>query len=141
SNATIRPRMHFVDTERLLLETGSSDGLGLWVELAKAEPLAEPADADPESKLAKRLYAITHDSIPLPGSAERRPQNFDPESDLPWDGERRSYASVVNGLRVTIERPMRAPTRLLVDPLDGDRHFVIGNAPGIVRRGVLDQTG
>lgn len=139
SDTTIRPRMHFVDAERILLETGSSKGTGLWVELAKAEPLADPADADPDSKLARRLAKSKHDSIPLAASAEHKPEFFDAEFDPPWDEGERLHASVVAGIRVNIERDRQ--TRLIVDPLDSDRHLAIVGDKRAVDRVALDRTG
>jgi hypothetical protein len=144
TDSTIRTRMHFVDPARILLETGSSSGRGLWVELAKAEPLADPADAAPDSKLAARLAKTTHDSIPLPASAERRPDGFDPEWDPPWDTGVRFHASVVAGVRVNVDRSRGSTTKLIVDPLDSDRHLVIGASGqefGRGARGALDHAG
>src|SRR5690606_17817392 len=73
TDSTVRSRMHFVDADRILLETGSNNGRGVWVELASAESLSDPADADPDSALAKRLYRTQHDTLALPASAEYRP--------------------------------------------------------------------
>lgn len=140
SDTTIRPRVHFVEAARILLETGSSKGTGLWLELDKAEALADPADASPDSNLAKRLYKTKHDSIPLAASAEHKPQFFDAEFDPPWDHGERLHASVVAGLRVNIERD--TATRLIIDPLDSDRHVAIsGGVTGLYRASALDRTG
>jgi WD40 repeat protein len=139
SDSTIRPRMHFVDAERLLLETGSSKGTGMWIELAKAEALSNPADADPEGPVAKRLSKTQHATIPLAGSAEHKPEFFDPEFDPSWDHGERLYASVVGGLRVGIERNWA--NMLIVDPLDTDRHFAISGGVVGYHALALDQTG
>jgi hypothetical protein len=139
TDSTIRSRMHFVSAERILLETGSGAGRGLWVELAKAEAFTDPADADPEGKLAKRLAKTKHDSIPLAASAEHRPENFDPEFDLDWDRGERLYASVVGGLRVAIERDRT--NKLIVDPLDSDRHWAIAGVQRKFDQAALDFAG
>ena len=139
TDSIIRARMHFVDADRILLETGSAAGRGVWVDLAKAEAFTDPADADPEGKLAKRLAKTPHDSIPLPASSEHRPEFFDPENDLPWDHGERLYASVVAGLRVGIERDWQ--DRLIVDPLDSDRHWAIRGERYDIDRIALDHAG
>ncbi|KIG19182.1 hypothetical protein DB30_04647 [Enhygromyxa salina] len=149
TDSVIRTRMHFAEAGRILLETGSTSGKGLWVELAKAELLADPADADPTSKLAERLYKTAHDSIPLAASAERRPEYFEPEFDPPWDRGVRFHASVVAGVRVNVDRApgfgrdSNLGIALIVDPLDSDQHLVI--RPGVrysyAVKGALDHAG
>jgi hypothetical protein len=141
SDSIIRPRMHFVDAERILLETGSPTGRGMWVELSKAEAFTDPADADPEGKLAKRLWKTKHDTIPLAASAERKPEFFDPEFDPSWDHGERLYASVVGGLRVAIERDRSTPKALIVDPLDSDRHWALAGVERNFNQVVLDHAG
>ena len=139
SDSVIRPRMHFVEAGRILLETGSSNGRGMWLDLSKAELLTDPADADPEGKVAKRLHGTTHDMIPLAASAEHKPEFFEAEFDPPWDHGERIYASVVAGLRVNIERDRT--NKLIVDPLDSDRHFAISGVVVGYSALALDQTG
>lgn len=139
SDSVIRPRMHFVDAERLLLETGSTRGRGMWIELAKAELLADPSDADPKGDVAKRLAKSKHDTIPLAASAEHKPSFFDPELDPPWDHGERMYASVVTGLRVNIERDRT--NKLIIDPLDSDRHFALSGSVLAHQALALDHTG
>jgi hypothetical protein len=146
TDSKIRARMHFVDAERILLESGSPSGRGVWVELAKAELLADPADADPDSKLAERLYKTSFDMISVPASAERKPEYYEAEFDPPWDQGVRFHASVVAGVRVNIERLEGAGhTSLIVDPLDSDRHLLIshgyGDGSDAPVRGALDHAG
>jgi hypothetical protein len=142
SDTTIRARMHFVEAERILLETGS--GRGLWVELGNAETLTDPTDADPRSSVAKRLHATKHDSIALPGSSERKPQGFDPRWDPDWDRGMRFHASVVAGVRVTLDRrdaDSEGEDRLIVDPLAEDRHLVFGFAKSSFEQVALNHDG
>ena len=125
SDASIRPRMHFVDAERILLETGSARGTGLWLDTRAAVALETPADAEPDSKLAARLAkAAELASVALPASAEHRPEHFDPEFDSPWDHGARFHASVVAGVRVNVG-PRNDPAAMVVDELDGDAHLSV----------------
>ncbi|PRQ06336.1 hypothetical protein [Enhygromyxa salina] len=141
TDSTLRTRMHFPEAGRILLETGSSSGRALWVELAKAVPLTDPADADPGSQLADRQYNTKHDSIAVPASAERRPEYYEPEFDPPWDQGVRFHASVVAGVRVNIERSEGSGTALIVDPLDSDQHSAIRLPRVDAARGSLEHAG
>ncbi len=86
-----RPRMHLVSGQRVLLETGS--GQGLWLERAAAAPWPRPAD----EAVREALPLATTSATPLPAS----------------DAEGRMHTSVVAGLRVA-----PGPRGLVVDPLD-----------------------
>jgi hypothetical protein len=96
SDTEVRPRMHFHENDRLLLESGSGNA---WiVELAQAVTPRKAEDLHPDSKLAKRLSKqLVHQAIALPASAER-------EWHLPDDDQGiRMHASVVNGVRAAID--------------------------------------
>jgi hypothetical protein len=91
----LRPRMHFVGDDRLLLESGS--GRGYLVDLSLAAAPAKIDDLQPDSKFAKRLAgALSHERVDLPASAERWAT---PEDDTGI----RMHASVVNGVRASID--------------------------------------
>jgi len=93
----VRPRMHFVADDRLLLESGS--GRGYMVDLGEALAPAKADDFDPGSKFAKRLaQRLDHEFITLAGSAE--PDLWITEGDTGI----RMHASVVNNVRASIDR-------------------------------------
>jgi hypothetical protein len=105
----VRPRLHIVDAERMLLETGS--GRGYWVPFAEAVALAQPGDAHPDSRFADKLgKRSSHASIRLPASAE--------DADLMPDGDIgvRMHASVQAGVRVNVD--LRGDREIVVDRLD-----------------------
>jgi hypothetical protein len=115
-DVTVRPRMHYVDDARLLMESGG--GNGYWVELAKAKPLRKLEDADPESSLAKSMadrMANDHTKVRLAGAVELR-------DELP-DGDRglRYQSTTAKGLRATIDDGV-----LIIDPLDQPHHLELG---------------
>ncbi|MCA9696784.1 MAG: hypothetical protein KC431_04590 [Myxococcales bacterium] len=112
TDSLFRPRMHFIDAGRLLLESGS--GKGFWVDLSQAVVPADPADLHPDSKAAERLSkALSHPSIRLPGSVESGETDF---RDRPIDEGARMHASVAGGLRASLDH--QKPGVLILDPLE-----------------------
>lgn len=101
---SLRPRMHLLSGDRLLLESG--DGVGHMVELSGATELVRRSTAEPDSALAKRLArSLTHPLIALSGSAEGDHATRDDETGL------RYHASVRADLRAAL--------------LEGRREFVV----------------
>jgi hypothetical protein len=96
ADTEVRPRMHFHENQRLLLESGSGNA---WVvELAQAITVRKAEDVHPDSDLAKRLSRrLTHELITLPASAERNVELPDLDEGI------RMHASVVNGMRASID--------------------------------------
>lgn len=91
-DSTVRPRLHLVDAERALLESGT--GKGFWVDLRLA--VAPPAGTVVDRK-ALPLSPTRRE--PLPGSTE----------------DSRMWSSVADGLRVVADGD-----GLIVDPLADD---------------------
>lgn len=116
-DVTVRPRMHYVDDARLLLESGR--GKGYWVDLVKAKPLRKPEDADPESSFAKSMadrMADEHAKVPLPGALERL-------EDLPDDDRGlRFQSTTAGGIRAAVDDT----GVLIIDPLDHPHHLELG---------------
>jgi hypothetical protein len=105
----VRPRLHVVDAERMLLESGS--GRGYWVPFAEAVPLAQPGDAHPDSSFADKLgKRSSHATIRLPASAEIHERM--PEGDIGV----RMHASVQAGVRVNVD--LLGDSEFVVDRLE-----------------------
>lgn len=116
TDSNFRPRMHFVSPTALLLESGAF-GSGFWLELEHAIPLAQPSDAEPDSRLARRVHRLEHRRTRVAGTTEDGYRIEDDEG-------RRFHASVVAGVRVaqTTHNAGFSAT-LIVDPLDEDGHL------------------
>ncbi|PRP95818.1 hypothetical protein ENSA5_36870 [Enhygromyxa salina] len=139
TDTLVRPRMHFVTPDKLLLESGS--GKGFWVDLDEAVTPPKPSDVDPDSKFAKRLsLSLSHTKIRLPGSAEELWQGT-----VEDDRGARMHASVVNGVRVTFEHGKEGV--LIVEPLDPEQaasagtHLELGFPPLELHAAALDAKG
>jgi hypothetical protein len=114
---TVRSRMHYIDDQRLLLETGS--GQSYWVDLQKAQPLRKREDADPKSRFAERMadkMAREHQIVALPGARER-PEDL-PDDDRGW----RFRSSTAAGVRAAVD----VSGVLIIDPLDQPNHLELG---------------
>lgn len=110
----IRPRLHFVDDQRALLESGT--GQGFWVDLSAAAPWTSGTDkAAIEALVPVPLQAVT-----LPASSQ----------------EERMHATVVAGVRA-----VPTPHALVVDALDEAGHLELGAAPVRPIATALDVTG
>lgn len=110
----IRPRLHVVDGQRALLESGT--GRGFWVELAAAVPWT----AGTGRKDTQALPLVELQEVALPASSQ--PQ--------------RLHATVMAGVRAV-------PTgqALVVDALDEAGHLELGAASVWPRAVALDATG
>jgi hypothetical protein len=93
-DTSVRPRLHLLDGNTMLLESGS--GRGYLVDLAQATPLRRQDDADPDSRFALGLARSTeHRWIEL-GTAELDEQQPELDAGL------RMHASVVGRTRAGI---------------------------------------
>lgn len=113
-DGSLRPRMHVVDEQRVLLESGT--GRGFWVELSAAVPWTEGTGR----KQTEALPLTAVREVGLPGSAEHE----------------RKHTTVVAGVRAV-------PTAhaLVVDVLDEAGHLELAAAPVRPRAVALDATG
>ena len=109
-----RPRLHPVSGQRVLLETGT--GQGLWLERSAAAPW--PATVDETTR--ESLPLATTSAVTLPGS----------------DADLRMHASVVAGLRIA-----PGPEGLVVDPLDDAPTRRFAGRPFTPSAVALDATG
>jgi len=109
----VRPRLHLVEPNRALLESGS--GKGFWIDLTSAQ--LPPPGVPFDRKLLPRTKAQI---VAVPGSTE----------------DSRMWSTVAAGVRVVAEREA-----LLVDPLTSDEHLRIAAESFRPTLVALDPTG
>jgi hypothetical protein len=131
-DSKVRPRMHFHENERLLLESGS--GQAWIVELAQAVEPRKAEDLHPDSKFAERLAKrLVHQAIALPASGEADVSLPDEDKGI------RMHASIVNGVRASID--VNAGRRLVVGALDQPKSLSFAHPTPTLIDGGLDATG
>ncbi len=113
-DGSLRPRMHVVDDERVLLESGT--GQGFWVELSAAVPWTEGTGR----KQTEALPLSSVRKVALPASAP----------------EERKHTTVIAGVRA-----VPTPHALVIDALDESGHLELAAAPVQPRAVALDATG
>jgi len=110
----IRPRLHFVDDQRALLESGT--GQGFWVDLSAAAPWTSGTD----KAAIDALVPVPLQAVALPASSQTE----------------RMHATVVAGVRA-----VPTPHALVVDALEEAGHLELGAAPVLPIATALDATG
>jgi hypothetical protein len=110
----IRPRLHFVDDQRALLESGT--GQGFWVDLSAAAPWTSGTD----KAAIEALVPVPLQAVALPASSQAE----------------RMHATVAAGVRA-----VPTPHALVVDALDEAGHLELGAAPVLPIAAALDATG
>lgn len=110
----IRPRLHFIDDQRALLESGT--GQGFWVDLSQAAPWTSGTD----KAAIDALVPVPLQAVALPASSQAE----------------RMHATVVGGVRA-----VPTPHALVVDALDEAGHLELGAAPLLPIATALDATG
>jgi len=110
----VRPRLHLVDDQRALLESGT--GQGFWVDLSAAKPWTSGTD----KAAIDALVPVPLQAVPLPASSQAE----------------RMHATVAAGVRA-----VPTPHALVVDALDEAGHLELGAAPVRPIATALDTTG
>lgn len=110
----IRPRLHFIDAQRALLESGT--GQGFWVDLSLAGTWTSGTD----KAAIDALLPVPLQAVALPASSQ----------------DERMHATVVAGVRA-----VPTPHALVVDALDEAGHLELGAAPVRPIATALDATG
>jgi hypothetical protein len=110
----MRPRLHWVGDERVLLESGT--GQAFWFEVSAAVPWTSGVDRE----AIEALLPVASRAVALPHSLQSE----------------RMHATVVAGVRVVPSAHV-----LVIDPLDQAGHVELGAAPVRPSAVALDGTG